>query len=149
MKVLRAALMLAVAAAGIAVLIGTSAAQQPKKPQVSRAVYWANPDAQIYLLEKASGGLRLTVISKKELQVIYHTRINSIEPVVQILAPLSSNDGVTIYDFNHNFTKMTIWMGLEFSAEGKAVPELTRTFLNDIQEVVANGYFDFGPRPKP
>jgi hypothetical protein len=149
MKVLRATLVLAVAAAGVAVLFGNSAAQQPKKPQVSRAVYWANPEVQIYLLEKASGGLRLTVISKKQLQVTYHTRINSIEPVVKILTPLSSNDGITIYDFNHNFTKMTIWMGLEFSAEGQAVPELTRTFLNDIQEVVANGYFDFGPRRKP
>src|SRR5687767_10188579 len=117
MKILRATLMLAVAAAGLAVLIGSSAAQLPKKPQVSRAVYWANPEVQIYLLEKASGGLRLTVISKKQLQVTYYTRINSIEPVVKILTPLSSNDGVTIYDFNHNFTKMTIWMGLEFSAE--------------------------------
>jgi len=140
--------MFLVALAGVAGLISSSTAQQPKKPQIERAVHWSNADAEIYLLEKGAGGLRLMVVSRKQFQVTYHTRINSIEPVVKVLAPLSSNDGITIYDFNHNFTKMTIWMGLEFSADGMTVPELTRTFLNDIQEVVANGYFDFGPRTK-
>lgn len=132
-----------------AVLLASSVqAQHSKKPQLARAVYWANADAEIYLLEKASGGLRLTIVSKKRFKVFYHTRINSIEPVDRELVSLTSSNGFTTYDFEHHFTKMTIWMALEFSFDGKVVPELTRTFLNDINEVVANDYFDFGTKPK-
>ncbi len=134
----------------IAVLLASSVqAQHAKKPQLSRAVYWANADAEIYLLEKGSGGLRLTIVSKKRFKVVYHTRINSIEPVDRELVSLTSTNGFATYDFEHNFTKMTIWMALEFSTDGRVIPELTRTFLNDINEVVANGYFDFGTKPKP
>lgn len=139
---------IAVMAAGLVFLAVHGEAQKPKAPPIARAVYWANADAEIYLLEKGSGGLRLTVVSKKVFTVTYHTRINSIEPVSKVLGPLSSNANVTVYDFEHNFTKMTIWMALEFSLDGKPVPELTRTFLNDINEVTPNGYFDFGPRTK-
>ena len=135
--------------ASVAIAFAPRPEQKQNPPQIARAVYWANADAEIYLLEKGTGGLRLTVISKKQLKVTYHTRINSMEPVDKVLAPLSSIDGITSYDFEHNFTKMTIWMGLEFSVDGKPAPELTRTFLNDIHDVVANGYFDFGPKPKP
>ena len=138
----------AIALAGAASLVAR-AQTQPGAPQISRAVYWANADAEVYLLEKGSGGLRLTVVSKKQFKVTYHTRINSIEPVDKVLEPISSAAGITVYDFNHNFTKMTIWMSLEFSADGKTIPELTRTFLNDIQDVVANDYFGARPRPKP
>lgn len=124
-------------------------AQHQHMPPIAKAVYWAHGDAEIYLLEKGSGGLRLTVISQKPLTVTYRTRINSIEPVVKVLTPTSSANGITIYDFEHHFTKMTIWMALEFSIDEKPVPELTRTFYNDIHEVVANGHFDFGPKTKP
>lgn len=139
---------------GVAALLGASAlatfAQKQNAPPIARAVYWANADAEVYLLQKGSGGFRLTIVSQKQFKVTYHTRINSIEPVDKELMPASSVNGVTIYDFNHNFTKMTIWMALEFSFDGKTVPDLTRTFLNDIEEVVANGYFDFmKPKPKP
>src|SRR6185436_20280741 len=98
MKMIRATLMFLVALAGIAGLTSSSTAQQQPKPQIERAVHWSNADAEIYLLEKGAGGFRLTVVSRKQFQVTYHTRINSIEPVVKILAPLSSNDGITIYD---------------------------------------------------
>ena len=139
-------LAIAIVAVGLVFLAVHGQAQKPKGPPIARAVYWANADAEVYLLEKGSGGLRLTVVSKKVFTVTYHTRINSIEPVSRILTPMSSNANVTIYDFEHNFTKMTIWMGLEFSLDGKPAPDLTRTFLNDINEVTPNGYFDFGPR---
>ena len=137
---------------GLIVLIGTGAfavfAQKQDAPPIAKAVYWANPEAEVYLLQKYSGGFRLTVVSQKQFQVTYHTRINSIEPVRKVLAPTSSTNGITTYDFNHSFTKMTIWMALEFSYNGETVPDLTRTFLNDIHDVVANGYFDFLPKKK-
>src|ERR1043165_9945612 len=98
---------------GVVALLSVSAlatfAQKPELPPIARAVYWANADAEIYLLEKGSGGLRLTVVSAKQFKVTYHTRINSIEPVDKELIPTSSANGITTYDFNHNFTKMTIW----------------------------------------
>lgn len=138
---------------GVITLIAAGAlaafAQKQDAPQIAKAVYWANPDAEVYLLQKHSGGFRLTVVSQKQFQVTYHTRINSIEPVKKALTPTSSANGITTYDFEHHFTKMTIWMALEFSFDGQALPELTRTFLNDINEVVANGYFDFLPKKKP
>jgi hypothetical protein len=130
--------------------VGASAAfaQKQDTPSIAEAVYWSSPDAEVYLLQKKSGGFRLTVVSPKQFQVTYHTRINSIERVDKTLAPASSGNGITTYDFEHHFTKMTIWMALEFSSNGQTVPELTRTFLNDIHEVVANGYFDFLPKKK-
>ena len=138
---------------GLVALITTGAlaafAQKQDAPPIAKAVYWASPEAEVYLLQKNSGGFRLTVVSQKQFQVTYHTRINSIEPVKKVLAPTSSANGITTYDFNHSFTKMTIWMALEFSFNGQTVPELTRTFLNDIHDVVANGYFDFLPKKKP
>ncbi len=137
---------------GVVALLSASAlatfAQKQNVPPIARAVYWANAEAEVYLLEKSTGGLRLTVFSKKTFTVTYHTRINSMEPVDTVLVPTSSANGVTIYDFNHNFTKMTIWMALEFTFDGQPVPELSRTFLNDIQDVVPNGYFNFLGKPK-
>lgn len=134
-------------------LIATGAfaafAQKPNAPPIARAVYWAHADTEVYLLQKNSGGFRLTMVSPREFQITYHTRINSIEPVKKILMPASSANGITTYDFEHHFSKMTIWMALEFSFNGQTVPELTRTFLNDINDVVANGYFDFLPKKKP
>ncbi len=123
-------------------------AQKQDTPPIAEAVYWSSADAEVYLLQKNSGGFRLTVVSPKQFQVTYHTRINSIERVDKILTPTSSANGITTYDFEHHFTKMTIWMAIEFSSNGQTVPGLTRTFLNDIHEVVANGYFDFLPKKK-
>jgi hypothetical protein len=139
------------AIASMLVLVGATRiqAQKPGAPTISRAVYWSNADAEVYLVQKASGGFKLTVTSQREFTVTYHTRINSIEPVDKVLAPTTSAPGIRQYEFSHSFTKMTIWMALEFSADGKPVPELTRTFLNDIEDVVANGYFDFLPGKKP
>ena len=135
----------------IVLIVGTALAafaQKLDKPPIARAVYWSSPDAEVYLLQKNSGGFRLTVVSAKQFQVTYHTRINSLESVDKALTPTSSANGLTTYDFEHHFTKMTIWMALEFSSSGQTIPELTRTFLNDINEVVPNGYFDFSPKKK-
>lgn len=139
------------AIASMVILVGATRtkAQQTGALPISRAVYWSNADAEVYLVQKASGGFRLTVVSQREFTVSYHTRINSIEPVDKDLASITSAPGIRQYEFSHSFTKMTIWMALEFSADGKRVPELTRTFLNDIDAVVANGYFDFLPGKKP
>lgn len=143
------ALMFSSAVALVAAGAFATFAQTQDAPQIARAVYWANGDTEVYLLQKSSGGFRLTVVSQKQFDITYHTRINSIEPVKRILVPTSSANGITTYDFEHHFTKMTIWMALEFSFNGHRTPELTRTFLNDIHDVVANGYFDFLPKKKP
>lgn len=118
--------------------------------QQSRVLMSIEPAVEVYLVEKDYGNFRLTVISKKDLKVIYHTSINSYEPVDKELNPVSSTDGsIRSYEFRHTFTKMTIWMALEFTLDGKSIPELTRTFSNDIHSVVPNGYFHYGPVKKP
>lgn len=138
---LMAALMLAV------VCVCNVAAQQANAPQVSKAAYWssAEPEAEVFLVEKGYGNFFLTVVSKQDLKVVYHTSINSVEPVEKELTLVGhASEGVRRYEFRHTFTKMTIWMALEFRLDGKSVPILTRTFLNDIYEVVPNEHFHFG-----
>lgn len=142
-------LILSSVVAFVATAFMTTSGQRQNVPPIAKAVYWATADAEVYLFEHGSGGFRLTVISRKRFTVTYHTRINSIEPVDKVLSPTNSANGVTTYDFDHNFSKMTIWMALEFSFDGKTMPELTRTFLNDINEVVANGYFNSLSKPRP
>jgi len=140
---------------GIAIVIlvvstaaGRVQAQQEQAPPTSKAVYWMSPEpaVEVYLVEKDYGNFRLTVVSKKDLKVIYHTSINSIEPVDKELTPVISTEGIRSYEFRHTFTKMTIWMALEFTLDGKSIPVLTRAFSNDIHSVMPNGYFHFGPK---
>ena len=122
--------------------------QKEQAPPISKAVYWVSPEpaVEVYLVEKTYGNFLLTVVSKRDLKVTYHTSINSIEPVDKELTPVISNEGIRSYEFRHTFTKMTIWMALEFSVDGKTIPGLTRAFSNDINEVRPNGYFHFGPK---
>ena len=122
--------------------------QKEQAPPISKAVYWVNAElsAEVYLVEKDYGNFRLMVVSKHDLKVIYHTSINSIEPVDKELTPVISTEGIRSYEFRHTFTKMTIWMALEFTLDGKTIPGLTRAFSNDINEVRPNGYFHFGPK---
>ena len=126
-------------------------AQKPKAPPISKAVYWASsePEVEVYLVEKDSGGFKLTVVSKKDLKVTYHTSINSYEPVDKELVPSNSGASVRTYEFQHHFSKMTIWMALEFTLDGKSVSGLTRTFFNEISTVVPNGHFNYGTGNKP
>ena len=141
---------------GVAVVIlaasvgaGSVQAQKKQTPPISKAVYWMNsePAVEVYLVEKDYGNFRLTVVSRIDLKVIYHTSVNSIQPVDKELMPVSATtEGVRSYEFRHTFTKMTIWMALEFTLDGKSIPGLTRAFSNDISEVMPNGYFHFGPK---
>lgn len=127
-------------------------AQQPKVPPVGKAVYWVSqePEAEVYLIERGDRAFRLTVVSKEDLKVVYHTSINSSEPVDKDLMPVNSGDvGVRIYEFKHHFSRTTIWMAIEFTLNGKSVSGLTRTFFNDISSVVPNGHFKYGTVKKP
>jgi len=127
-------------------------AQHPKVPPVSKAVYWASqePEAEVYLVDKGDGAFRMIVVSKKDLKAMYHTSINSSEPVDQELTPVNTAGvGVRSYEFKHRFTRRTIWMAIEFMLDGKSVSGLTRTFFNDISSVVPNGDFSYGTGKKP
>ena len=126
--------------------------QKEDAPPVRKGVYWASaePEVEVYLVGNYGGGdLRLTVVSKQEPKVVYRTSINSVEPVVKELVPVATAPGVWRYAFNHTFSKMTIWMALDFSVDGKKAPGLTRTFYDDIFTVAPNDHFNLGVRPKP
>jgi hypothetical protein len=124
-------------------------AQDAKKPFVVNGVFWFDKDSatEVYLLPYQNLNYRLTVISPKEVKVSYHTAINSFEPVDRELAAKETAGAVRYYEFEHYFSKMTIWMSLEFTVDGKKVPVLTRTFYNSIFEVAENDYF-VKPKPK-
>jgi hypothetical protein len=119
-------------------------AQEGAKPEVAKGVYWSDAETgtEVYLIPKVGHTFRLTVVSTKEVKVTYHTRINSVEPVIRELAPVaSSNRGIRYYEFDHYFSKMTIWMGLEFTIDGKKIPALTRVFYDNIFEVAPGNIY--------
>lgn len=124
-----------------------AAAQDAKTPFVLKGVFWFDKDSGTEAYLFPGKNLRLTVISKKDVKVTYHTKINSIEPVEKELSPAETVGDVRYFDFEHYFTKMTIWMALEFTVDGRKIPALTRTFYDNIFETVENEKF-FNPSKK-
>jgi hypothetical protein len=131
-----------------AACVTQAVAQEPGKPNVMKGAYWSDAEtgAEVYLIPKAGNTYRLTVISAKEVKVTYRTSINSVEPVVKELVPLAaSGTNIRYFEVEHYFSKMTLWMGLEFTVGGKKVPALTRVFSDNIFEI-APGNMYLGPK---
>jgi hypothetical protein len=122
------------------VLIGTSQAQKSEKPSVFRTAFWTDGNAEVYLIEKGKN-FSLMVISNRNLKIFYRTSINSSQDVLKELSPVKIVKGRKYYEFNHHFSRTTIWMALEFKLNDKRVEMLTRTFYDGIFEVVPNSQF--------
>jgi hypothetical protein len=115
-----------------------------QKPFIEKGVFWSDQETgtEVYLFRKISRGYRLTVFSKQSVSVGYRTEINSSESVYQELKPLESScRAIKYFEFEHSFSRRTIWMALDFTVGGKKIPALARTFYNDIFEVVPNEQF--------
>lgn len=121
--------------------------QETKLPDVAKGVFWSDAASgvEVYLVPKVGNTYRLTVISTKDVKVTYHTSINSIEKVVKELAPVASTTSVKYYDFDHYFSKMTIWMSLEFTVDGKQIPSLSRAFHDSIFQLAPSNMY-LGPK---
>ena len=108
----------------------------PAKPgQLSRAVAWTSQGGKtkLFLVQRDYGKFALFVAGGQGLTVTYRTRRNSSRDVVQELKPMMGSVGcLQEYRFSHTFSRTTIWMALEFSRNGKPVPELGRSFMNGI-----------------
>ncbi len=119
---------------------GSAFGQEAKKPEVEKGVFWADTATGVQVFLTVDG--RLTIISEKSVRVDYHTSINSSRPVdKELVSTGAAGTAVKYYDAKHSFSRTTIWMALEFTIDGKKVPELTRTFYDSIFETVANGQF--------
>jgi hypothetical protein len=118
-------------------------AQDPKQP-ITKAVFWTDGTTDVYLVPKTAQAYRLMVVSNKDVKVTYRTSINSVEPVRKELPSVSVSGPVRYFEFDHYFSKMTIWMGLEFTVDGKAATGLSRTFYDSIFEI-APGNMYTGP----
>jgi hypothetical protein len=133
----------------LAIFATQVSAQEGTKPSVAKGVYWSDSETGVeaYMVPRmGTNNFRLTVISPKEVKVTYRTRLNSVEPVVKELTPVAASGvGVRYYEFEHYFSKMTIWMGLEFTIDGKMVPALTRVFYDNIFQI-APGNMYVGPK---
>lgn len=126
----------------------TLLADELPAPKVETAVHWSNTDGTIEIIltpivnAQAKTNYRLIVISAKELQVTYHTSVNSTKKVDKLLNPVASTlRDVKAYEFSHQFSRTTIWMALTFSLEDKPLGELTRTFYDGIENSVPNEEF--------
>lgn len=118
-------------------------AQDAKTPAIVKGVFWFDKDsgAEVYLFPNKTGrGYRLTVVSEKEVKVTYHTRINSFEPVDKDLTA-ETFGSVRYFEFEHHFSRTTIWMTLEFTIDGRKIPALTKTFYDNIFETVETENF--------
>jgi hypothetical protein len=120
--------------------------QETKTPGITKGVFWSDADSgiEVYLVPK-SQSYRLTVISTRDVKVTYHTSINSAEPVTKELVPVATTAAVKYYEFEHYFSKMTIWMSLEFTVGGKQIPALSRAFYDSILELAPSNMY-FGPK---
>lgn len=121
--------------------------QEAKPSGVAKGVFWSDAAAgvEVYLVSKEGQTYRLTVISTKNVKVTYHTSINSTEPVTKELKPVAPTPSVKYYDFEHYFSKMTIWMSLEFTVDGKQIPALSRAFYDSIFQIAPSNMY-FGPK---
>jgi len=137
-------LLLALLFVGVAA-VGQAFAQEVKQP-ITKGVFWtdAGTAVDVYLVPKTAQTYRLMVISTKDVKVTYRTSINSVEAVKKELAPVAVSVSVKYFEFNHYFSKMTIWLGLEFAVDGKSTPALTRTFYDSIFQI-APGNMYTGP----
>ncbi|GEM_PF-5026661 len=129
---------------------GQVLAQENKKSQeVTKAVFWSDTTSgvEVYLMPAGGQSYRLSVISTRDVGVTYHTSINSTEAVKKELKPFIATGTVRYYEFKHYFSKMTIWMSLEFTVDGKKAPALTRAFYDNIFQL-APGNMYLGPEAK-
>jgi hypothetical protein len=69
------------------------------------------------------------------------------EAVTKELKPVVATGAVSYYEFQHYFSKMTIWMSLEFTVNGKKTPALTRAFYDNIFQL-APGNMYLGPEAR-
>ena len=108
----------------------------PVKPeQIQEAAYWTSQDGKIklFLVRTDYGMYSLFVAGGQGLTVTYRTLRNSSQEVALKLMPVQGSNGcLKEYRFSHTFSRTTIWMALEFSRDGKPLPELGRTFMNGI-----------------
>jgi len=124
----------------LAISAGQVLAQDSKQP-ITKAVFWTDGTTDVYLVPKTAQAYRLVVVSNKEVKVTYRTSINSVEPVKKELMPVSVSGPVRYFEFEHYFSKMTIWMGLEFAVDGKAAAGLSRTFYDSIFEIAPGNMY--------
>lgn len=104
--------------------------------QIDKGVHWSNKDAQIFLYEGKDDTYNVTIISDKELSVVYITSVNSGASEFKKLKPIGLNQNIRTYSFRHAFSKTTIWMSLKFSIDGLEIEELCRAFYNSIFDTV-------------
>jgi hypothetical protein len=127
------------------VALVTAQAQTDFKPAIYRGVAWADDDGQseVYLVQKQTGkgSYSLLVIAERRFKIFYRTEINSSQAVVQELLPVKTAGDRKYYQFDHHFSRTTIWMALEFKFNEKRVEMLTRTFYGNIFETVPNDQF--------
>ena len=130
-------------AIAFAVVMSVSAFGQQATKQISeKSLFWfsEDPAVEVVLIDRGAP-FNLIVISKQDVKVTYRTEINSTEPVVEDLVPVRSYGARKYFLVRHSFSKRTIWMALDFSANGKPLPPLTRTFYNGLLELVPNEQF--------
>ena len=110
----------------------------PVAPPIDTAIHWAGGATNVFLLQEPSNQYRLFVTGGGDLKVFYRTMVNSSTGVRKELLPKEPiQGGLREYEFTHKFSRMTIWMALEFMKGGARDVELTRVFSNGIGNVVS------------
>lgn len=118
--------------------------------QTFKGIFWMDKatDIKVYLIDdeipasrNINPAFNLIVDSDKDLKVIYRTEINSMMDVVKELTPVKIEKRTKYYLVQHNFSRTTIWMSLEFEFQGKTIDSLTRIFYDGFYEIVPKNQF--------
>jgi len=126
-------------------------ASPPADSDPRPALSWTSADGRVrVLLEQSSpqvprgdDSFRLVVSGADGWEVYYRTAINSSSRPPVRLSPLPSSapPGTKEYEFKHHFSRMSIWMALEFRKDGKCREDLTRTFYGGLDHLEANNRY--------
>jgi len=126
-------------------LIAHATSVRPVKRSSTKSplVSWSDTKGTtVILMRKTDGSFRLIIVTDVDYEIVYRTERNSSIDVSQKLEPdPSSTKRVKFYDFDHSFSRTTIWMAVVFKKDGKVNNDLTRTFYGSIQKTVSNDDF--------
>jgi hypothetical protein len=110
----------------------------PAAPPIDTAIHWSSAGGatHVFLLPGTANQYRLFVTGG-DLKVFYRTMVNSTTGVRKELLPKEPiQGGLREYEFTHKFSRMTIWMALEFMKGDARDGELTRVFYGGVGNVV-------------
>ena len=115
--------------------------------KVKNGVKWVNKDNSTQIFLEGTPPYHtetLTVISKDDLKILYHTQRFWHEKIeIKELVPVESSldKHSRKYIVTHHFSRSSMWIAIEVQRNGKRVNELSRYFHGNIYQTRPNNEY--------